>query len=224
VRVVGRDAADRVVLEAPLPHGDTPELAAHEAGYAVRRFRRAYRAVDGELELELEVAPGTGEPPRRGPAGRDRDLVVADGEVPRRRQRVAAYAIVLSTRGLLATQYSDRTAVQGRWGMPGGGLDPGEEPAAAVLREVSEETAQLVLLGELHTVQTSHWVGRGPRGQLEDFHAVRLVYTADCPEPGEPRVLDAGGTTADARWVALDRWTHLDWTPGWRAILSDRLG
>ena len=136
---------------------------------------------------------------------------------------MAAYALVSSPWGLLATQYSDRTAVEGRWGMPGGGLDAAEEPVAAVLREVYEETAQSVVLAGLETVQTSHWIGRNPRGRLEDFHAIRLVYRADCPEPIEPRVLDTGGTTADARWVALAEWTRLDWTPGWRAILTDYL-
>ena len=47
--------------------------------------------------------------------------------------------------------------------MPGGGFDENEEPVAAVLREVYEETAQSVVLAELETVQTSHWVGRNPR-------------------------------------------------------------
>ena len=78
-----------------------------------------------------------------------------------------------------------------------------------MVREVHEETAQDVELGALVAVQTSHWVGRSPGGQVEDFHAVRLVYRAACPEPGEPVVLDVGGTTADARWVPLDgggRW------------------
>ena len=36
------------------------------------------------------------------------------------RQRLAAYSIVLSDRGLLATEFSERTAVPGSWGLPGG--------------------------------------------------------------------------------------------------------
>lgn len=34
------------------------------------------------------------------------------------RQRLAAYTITLSTRGILATQFSDKTAVPGLWGCP----------------------------------------------------------------------------------------------------------
>ena len=55
---------------------------------------------------------------------------------------------------------------------------------------------------------------------MEDFHAVRLVYGAACPEPRDPLVLDADGTTADARWVPLADWASLNWTTGWRAVLA----
>ena len=49
---------------------------------------------------------------------------------------------------------------------------------------------------------TSHWVGRAPSGRLEDFHAVRVVYAAWCPDPTDPVVHDVGGSTASVRWVA----------------------
>ena len=107
--------------------------------------------------------------------------MLGDDIRPAVRQRFAAYAVVTSRQGLLATEYSGRTAVTGRWGMPGGGLDDHEPPTSAVLREVHEETSQEIILGELIKVQTSHWVGRSPYGSIEDFHAVRLIYRASCP-------------------------------------------
>jgi hypothetical protein len=36
-------------------------------------------------------------------------------------------------------------------------------------------------------------------------------------------VVDVGGTTESARWVPLDAWRTLAWTPGWRLILQGRL-
>ncbi len=48
---------------------------------------------------------------------------------PPLRQRVAAYGIVLSERGLLATQFSDRTAVPGLWGLPAAASIPVRIPA-----------------------------------------------------------------------------------------------
>ena len=78
------------------------------------------------------------------------------------RQRVAAYAVVLSAAGLLATEYSARTAVPGRWGMPGGGLDDHEEPADCVLREVPRRPRSRSCSATLTKVQTAHWIGRNP--------------------------------------------------------------
>ena len=72
-------------------------------------------------------------------------------------------------------------------------------------------------------MQTGHWIGRLPGGMVEDFHAVRLVYLASCPEPADPVVLDHGGSTASARWVALEDWTSLAWTQNWMMILSELL-
>ena len=222
--VRGLDASGSERFAVALPHGRDPAVTAYDLGFVVEHPLDAYRTPAGELVLRFTVRPVVDEHrPGQRPAGRDVGLVLADDEEPITRQRIAAYAIVVSERGLLATQYSSRTAVDGRWGMPGGGIDPGEEPGAAVAREVHEETSQHVELGALVAVQTSHWVGRSPGGQVEDFHAVRLVYRAACPEPGEPIVLDVGGTTADARWVPLDGWRSVAWTVNWRAALEQLL-
>ena len=99
------------------------------------------------------------------------------------------------------TELSERTNAAGLWNLPGGGLDPGEQPIDAVIREVHEETEQRVSAVELLTVMTRHWVGRAPSGRVEDFHAVRLFHSAHCPEPTDPVVLDVGGSTSAARWV-----------------------
>lgn len=223
--VRGVDAEGVQRFAVPLPHGQDPVVTAYDLGFAVEHPLDAYRDADGELVLRFVVRPVDEETrPGQRPAGRDAGLTLAPGEEPTTRQRIAAYAIVVSPRGLLATQYSSRTAVDGRWGMPGGGIDPGEEPGAAVVREVHEETSQTVELGALVAVQTSHWVGRSPGGRVEDFHAVRLVYRASCPEPGEPVVIDVGGTTAAARWVPLERWRSITWTVNWREALDQLLG
>jgi 8-oxo-dGTP pyrophosphatase MutT (NUDIX family) len=221
MEVRGVDDAGTQRFAVALPHGADPTVVAHDQGWVVERPVDAYRDPGGELVLRFAVRPvGSEMRPTQRPTGRDVGLQLAPGEQPVVRQRVAAYGVVLSDRGVLATQYSDRTAVDGRWGMPGGGIDAGEEPTAAVAREVYEETAQSVVLGALAAVQTSHWVGRSPAGHVEDFHAVRLIYRADCPDPGDPVVLDVGGTTADARWVALTEWRSVSWTVNWRDALE----
>jgi ADP-ribose pyrophosphatase YjhB (NUDIX family) len=225
VLVVGITEHGGHAFEAFLEHGADPDLLAYDRGYIVVRPVDANRGSSGDLILRLLVRPVADEPrPEVRRQGRDAGVVLGDQVRPSVRQRFAAYAVVTSSRGLLATEYSGRTAVTGRWGMPGGGLDDHEPPTSAVLREVAEETSQQIILGELIKVQTSHWVGRSPYGTIEDFHAVRLIYRASCPHPTDPVVVDKGGTTESAQWVPLDTWRAVSWTQNWRMLLSQLLG
>jgi ADP-ribose pyrophosphatase YjhB (NUDIX family) len=221
--VAGVDDQGRSVFCEPLGHGEDPRSLAFELGYLVVTPLDAKRDPQGRLTLTFRVRPSAGQrrPERPGPA---RDPGLQDDSTPVEvRQRVAAYALVTSELGLLATEFSDRTGAPGRWGLPGGGVEEHEQPGDAVLREVAEETRQVVTLGDLSDVQSSHWIGRSPRGAVEDFHAVRLIYTASCPAPTVPEVVDIGGTTESARWVPLEQWDTLAWTAGWRQILAERL-
>ncbi|GAA2111167.1 hypothetical protein GCM10009841_33770 [Microlunatus panaciterrae] len=224
MRILGlTEPSGAPVLDYLLEHGADPYVASHHRGYAVLRPLEA-ALVEDEITLSLLVEPVQDHlPPQQAERGRDSGLLLRPGEVPRVRQRVAAYVLVRSERGLLATEFSDRTAVPGRWGLPGGGMDPGETPTESVLREVAEETGQQVSLGELRQIQTSHWVGRAPDGTVEDFHAVRLIYRASCDLPTEPVVADVGGTTESARWLPLAQWRSVNWTVGWRRLLEAEL-
>lgn len=211
------------LFETDLAHGEDPYHAVWLRGLTLTRVLEAERRAD-DIVLTVQGAPHRNVHlhPRR-PRGLDPDVRIAPGERPAVRQRIAAYAIVTSSRGLLGTQYSGLTHVDGQWGLPGGGVDPGEEPGDTVLREVVEESSQRVRLGPLLDVQSDHWIGRAPRGQLEDFHAVRLVYGAHCDDPTDPVVIDVGGTTAAATWTPLDRWDDLRWTTGTKALLKKHL-
>jgi len=224
VLVVGVTEQSGDAFEVRLDHGADPDVLAFDRGYVVIRPLDANRTSSGDLILRLLVRPVRDEArPVVRRQGRDAGLVLSGKVRPVVRQRFAAYAVVTSSRGLLATEYSGRTAVTGRWGMPGGGLDDHEPPTSAVLREVAEETSQEIILGELIKVQTSHWVGRSPYGTIEDFHAVRLIYRASCPHPTDPVVLDQGGTTESAQWVPLESWRSVSWTQNWQLVLTELL-
>jgi 8-oxo-dGTP pyrophosphatase MutT (NUDIX family) len=213
------------VFVRPLVHGTDPHRLAWELGYRIVRPLSATGQGD-DLTFTVQVSAHGRPVTERGLQRRralDRDLTEDQIGTPLVRQRLAAYAIVLSDRGLLATEFSERTAVPGSWGLPGGGIDAGENPSQAVIREAVEETGQHIEIAHLLDIQTDHWIGRSPSGVVEDFHAVRIIYAATCPAPTDPVVNDVGGTTASTRWVPLHAWQRMPWAAGTRALLDRHL-
>jgi hypothetical protein len=56
----------------------------------------------------------------------------------------------------------------------------------------------------LADVGSDRFTARSPRGRLEDFQSIQVVYTAGVEKVLEPVVLDVGGSTSQAAWVALE--------------------
>lgn len=121
------------------------------------------------------------------------------------RQRLAAYAVVRDDAGrvLLARQPDGRRGWS-RWLLPGGGVEPGEHPEEAVLREVVEETGLHVQVeGLLCVLSDVSLVGRRHRR----LHNVRLVYRVTSGgTPGRP----FGESEGQARWCSPEEIRQLD--------------
>ncbi len=213
------------VFVRPLVHGADPHRLAWDLGYRIVRPLSA-TGIGDQMTFTVQISAHGRRVSVRGPQRVrqvDAGLTAEDTAEAITRQRLAAYGIVLSDRGVLATQFSDRTAVPGLWGLPGGGVDPGENPSQALVREVAEETAQDLEISHLLDIQTDHWIGRAPSGVIEDFHAVRIIYAGRCSHADRPEVHDVGGTTAAASWIALRDWQRTHWTAGFRALLDRHL-
>ena len=208
------------VVAVRLGHGEHPEAVLSAHGWdAIRSISVVGQRDPHILRLVYDVRASTGTKPVTGVTRRDPDLVIAPGETAVPYQRVAAYAVVRSARGLLLNQFSHATNAPGEWGLCGGGIDPGELPDEAVLREVWEESGQEVVLTGLRTISSSHWIGRAPSGRLEDFQAVRIIFDATCADPTDPVVHDVGGTTERSAWVTHDDLPGVALTETWRSLL-----
>lgn len=217
--VVGMCDGEEVV-SFRLEHGELPDVGLRVRGWALLRTRDVVAQATPHmmrLVYDVEEAPGIPSPTEK--TRRDPGLVIVPGEVALRHQRLAAYAVVTSERGVLLSRFSTSTNAPGTWGLCGGGVDSGELPEETVHREVWEESGQQIEITGLATITSSHWIGRAPSGRLEDFHAVRLAYDATCREPTDPVVHDVGGTTEHSEWVRLERVASLPLVSSWRDVL-----
>ena len=109
-------------------------------------------------------------------------------------QRVGAYAVVVDEGRVLLAHWTTRRI----WTVPGGGIDPGEDPRDATVREVREETGYHVDLDELLGIDSEVVPGRAG---APDWHALRVVYRAHVV--GGALRDEVDGSTDRAAWCPL---------------------
>ncbi|GAB3953519.1 hypothetical protein GCM10027614_59070 [Micromonospora vulcania] len=134
---------------------------------------------------------------------------------PDRRLRFGAYGLVTDPAGrILLTQIADGYPGAGKWHLPGGGTDHGEQPTAGLLRELVEEGGQLGRVVELLGVDNLHNPAAvGPEGRPLDWHGVRVIYRVLVDVPTDAVVTEsAGGSTARAGWFTLKQAADLPLT------------
>ena len=121
--------------------------------------------------------------------------------------RVGCYAVVVDDGRVLLAHWNEGGRIG--WTLPGGGLEPGEQPEDCVVREVHEETGYDVVLDDLLGVHVYYLPE--PERRLRgngDLRFLRIVYRAHVVG-GELRH-ETDGTTDEARWVPLDEVAGLD--------------
>lgn len=122
---------------------------------------------------------------------------------PTATQRIGAYAVVVRDDALLLTRVSAIGYPPGWWALPGGGIDHGESPSAALVRELYEETGLTPKSVRLIDVHDVHTVAPGRGDQYEDYHGIHLLYAVDVSADQTPRVVEQDGTTDAVTWVRV---------------------
>ena len=116
-----------------------------------------------------------------------------------KRQRIATYGVCRDgAERLLLARASPSLTLQGRWFLPGGGVQHGERPPESLRREMEEESGLTVEVGPLLDVLSD--VRTLPDGS--SLHTVRIVYRIESWS-GTLRP-ESDGTTDAVGWFSPD--------------------
>ena len=122
----------------------------------------------------------------------------APPEAPR--TYVGAYALCRREGRLLLARLAPGYSDAGRWTLPGGGLNWGEDPASGVLRELREETGLEGTITGLAGVYSRPYP-RTATGPHPPVHHLGIVYTV-APR-GDTLRPEVGGSTDLCAWIPL---------------------
>lgn len=115
-----------------------------------------------------------------------------------RRTRLAAYVVAVNAERLLLARIAPGYPGAGRWTLPGGGVEFGEHPEDALVREVYEESG--LAIGSFVYLGIDSRVYPASDHALE-HHAIRLIYSAELS--GLPSVTEVDGSVDSAQWLPL---------------------
>jgi 8-oxo-dGTP diphosphatase len=103
-------------------------------------------------------------------------------------------------RALLAARRAVPASLAGRWEFPGGKVEPGEDPVAAVHRELSEELGVRLRLGaEVTGPDDGCW-------RLTSRYVMRLWFAELLTHDPEPLV-----EHDELRWLGPGEWLSVPW-------------
>lgn len=129
-----------------------------------------------------------------------------------RHTHLGVYGLIVSGNGVILIQ-KGRGPYTGKWDLPGGGIEFGESPREALVRELREETALTVLSATPRDTMSVRFTHTLPDGRQEDLHHIGIIYGVAVASLEPLRAAADGQDSRGARLVPLEEVRSLSLTP-----------
>lgn len=126
---------------------------------------------------------------------------------------LGVYGILIKDNKILLVQKS-RGPHKGKWDLPGGTIEFGEEPLDTLKREFQEETGIEEIEAVIHSAPSYTLVHPYRKDQLEEMHHIGIIYKVRIRS--ENYILKTSGDGHDslgAKWFDADEFSELEVTP-----------
>lgn len=117
-------------------------------------------------------------------------------------------AVIVRDGMVLAARRIRPVTLAGRWEFPGGKVEEGEDPDAALVREIQEELQSQITVRDEVIDEGSPW-------RISDEHVLRLFLATVAQD--EPII---GADHDEIRWLLPDELNEVDWLPSDRLALA----
>ncbi|KAI9199517.1 NUDIX hydrolase domain-like protein [Polychytrium aggregatum] len=161
--------------------------AANRISVLNSRFLKRTFSGTPKMSTEIETPVPAAAPPK--PAPTKKSALTTDALVVRKNLKTDRYELLAIQRG--------REPHIGKWALPGGFVEYGEDPTVGVLRELEEET-HLVGYPDVHLITVHGNPKRDPRQ-----HIVTAAYACKV-KPETLKDLAGSDDAADARWIEFE--------------------
>ncbi|MGW8826290.1 NUDIX hydrolase [Paenibacillus lautus] len=126
---------------------------------------------------------------------------------------LGVYGILVQHDHILLIQKA-RGPHKGKWDLPGGSIEFGEEPEHTLQREFMEETGLGSIKGSIRTAVSYTIVYQYEANQMEELHHIGIIYDVELLD--DQARIQTGGDGQDslgAKWIPIDTLGLLPLTP-----------
>lgn len=126
---------------------------------------------------------------------------------------LGVYGVLIKEGSILLIRKA-RGPYSGKWDLPGGSIEFGEEPEQTLKREFQEETGLTAIHGTMKTAVSCTIIYQRTEDELEEMHHIGIIYQVELEDDNAP--IKREGDQQDSlgsEWIPLEKLRFIPITP-----------